>query len=159
MAGLAHSARTWNVGETVTKVMLDEQIRDNVNALLTNPWPIGSIFMATVSTNPATLLGFGTWVAFAQGRALFGAGTSDQVFTPGASGGESNHTLSTAEMPAHSHTFRDSANPVFHISAGTYTWVDDYNGAVTGDTSIAGSGGAHNNMPPFIVVYIWTRTA
>ncbi len=68
--------------------------------------PVGSIYMSTSSTNPGTSLGFGTWVAWGQGRVPVGIGsngTTDYT-TVEATGGEERHTLTVAEMPSHTHT-------------------------------------------------------
>lgn len=73
------------------------------SAFLNAAFPVGSIYMSVSPTNPGTLFG-GNWEAYAQGRTIFGAGTSDQTFSAGATGGESSHTLTTNEMPSHTHT-------------------------------------------------------
>lgn len=68
-------------------------------------WPVGSVFISVVSTNPATLLGFGTWVAIAAGRMLVGFDSGDADFdTLEETGGAKTHTLTTGEMPSHTHT-------------------------------------------------------
>lgn len=68
-------------------------------------YPIGSIYTnASDNTNPAALLGFGTWTQFGQGRVLVGIDTGDTDFgTPGATVGTKAVTLSEAQMPAHAH--------------------------------------------------------
>jgi hypothetical protein len=115
--------------------------------------PIGSIYMATVSTNPATLLGFGTWVAFGEGRVLLGA---DGSYPAGSTGGAATHTLTVDELPSHSHTtpIRDTSQGV---GGGSGTGTP---GSLTTRTSSAvGGGTAHNNLQPYISVYMWNRTA
>jgi hypothetical protein len=116
-------------------------------------YPVGSIYLSTVSTNPNTLFGFGTWTACAEGRVLVGVGTSDAAYAAAATGGESTHALTEAEGPQHRHGVAitstlggggGSAQP----GAGT-----------EGYSTYSGSGTAHNNMPPYLVVYIWERTA
>ena len=69
-------------------------------------YPVGSIYMSTVSTNPATLLGFGTWEAMPAGRVLLAQGKSSwgTTYNAGSTGGEATHQLTVGEMPAHSHT-------------------------------------------------------
>lgn len=138
-------------------------------------YPVGSIYTnATDSTNPGTLLGFGTWTAFATGRVPVGVGTSDIAFTAGATGGESSHVLTAAEQPS------VTGNITMHNAAG-YTNVASVSGAFS--ASIApgqyssppfvgnvgsvgaynfnngGAGTAHNNLQPYVVVYMWRRTA
>lgn len=146
-------------------------------SVLQTIYPVGSIYTSTVSTNPATLFGFGTWVAYAQGRVLVGVGTSDETFTAGAIGGESNHTLSVAELAAHNHGVADPGHThgetVSSIPTGGTLGINGtsgYSGANGSDLSTEvgytgisttnnGSGTAHNNLQPYIVVYIWNRTA
>lgn len=77
-------------------------------ASLTNVfYPIGSIYTSTLATNPKELLGFGTWVAFAEGRVPVGVGTTGDGFRVegGKEGGEHKFKLSVAQLPAHKHTF------------------------------------------------------
>ena len=62
-------------------------------------YPVGSIYMSTASTSPATLFG-GTWVALNEGRVLIGANSS---YPAGSTGGEKTHTLTKNELPAHTH--------------------------------------------------------
>lgn len=116
-------------------------------------YPIGSLYISTLSTNPNTLLGFGTWTAFGAGRVLIGVGTSDAVYAAGATGGESTHTLTTDEMPAHTHIIPGSTD-----GSGP-DGINAANGVQTKTTSSTGGGGAHNNLQPYIVVYMWQRTA
>lgn len=67
-------------------------------------WPVGSVFTAVVATNPATLLGYGTWSAIAAGRVLVGLDSGDTDFdTVEETGGAKTVTLTAAEMPAHTH--------------------------------------------------------
>lgn len=67
-------------------------------------WPVGSVFLSTVATGPATLLGGGQWQAIGAGRVLVGFDGTDVDFdTLGKMGGEKSHTLTAAEMPAHTH--------------------------------------------------------
>ena len=122
-------------------------------------YPVGSLYISTLSTNPNTLLGFGTWSAFAAGRVLLGVGTSDAVYAAGATGGESTHVLTTTEMPAHTHNTKvysgGTANePKINAADAGATDNNTFAGALS-----AGSDGAHNNLQPYVVVYIWKRTA
>ena len=118
-------------------------------------FPVGSVFIAVVSTNPATLLGYGTWSAFAAGRVLVGLDSGDTDFdTVEETGGEKAHTLTTAEMPAHTHDY-DSFDGV--NQGNDVTGNSDR--AITGTTGSTGGDAAHNNLQPYIVVYMWKRTA
>lgn len=125
--------------------------------------PIGSLYWSTESTSPATLFG-GTWTQI-KDQFILAAG---DTYTAGNTGGEATHTLTTAELPAHSHTARiavaagtaGSSNYYFSTSGSTGSAVTDNNvwsnSIKTLDT---GSGTAHNNLPPYLVAYCWKRTA
>ena len=135
-------------------------VQDAVDAIdLTVLYPVGSVYTnASVSTNPATLLGFGTWVAFGTGRVLVGVDTSQSEFnTLGETGGAKTHTLTIAEMPAHSHTV-DMIQGDNNGSAAIRATADT-SPSYTDPTSSVGGGGAHNNLQPYITVYMWKRTA
>ena len=147
-----------------------------VNALA---YPVGAIYTSIVSTNPATTLGIGTWTAFGAGRVLVGLNASDSDFdTVEETGGAKTHELTTAELPAHSHTtFSDStvsassttSNITSSSSVAKSTGQSSaYEGYITragtsaatlGKSSDTGSGTAHTNVQPYIVVYFWKRTA
>lgn len=135
-----------------------------VTATIANAYPVGSIYMnATNSTNPATLLGFGTWSSFGAGRVLIGIDSSDSDFDGAEeTGGSKTHTLTTAQLPSHRHQVgsNDSGTGTGG-AAGNMELVRD---AGTGNgpavnSSFTGSGDAHNNVQPYIVVYMWKRTA
>ena len=117
-------------------------------------YPVGSIYMSTVNASPATFLG-GTWVQI-KDTFLLSAG---DTYTAGSTGGEAEHTLIVDEIPSHNHTWQtnnrgsgsnQSAKAYYGTNAGT-----DY----TVNTGNRGGGKAHNNMPPYLVVYVWERTA
>ena len=134
-------------------------------------YPVGSFYISAKSTNPAMLFG-GTWEQI-QGRFLLGRSSSYPV---GSMGGEATHTLTEAEMPSHNG----------HLSAGIVGTVPqgkgNYKGFLNLDIMTAygdggrgwnvyagnemhpaseavGGGQPHNNMPPYLSVYIWKRTA
>ena len=167
-------------------------------------FPVGAVFIAVVSTNPATLLGYGTWSAFGAGRMPVGYNAADTDFDAAEkTGGAKTHTLSTAEMPSHTHAqdahthVQNSHNHTQDAHAHVITSQTATTGSATSyehgtlDTSSAeaeatettaaatatnqaatavnqnatavnqntGGGGAHNNLPPYIVVHMWERTA
>lgn len=139
--------------------------------------PVGSLyFNATDATNPASLLGYGTWTAFGQGRVILGVGTGtdgngDQLIVAGgATGGEYEHTLTIAEMPLHGHPWLNASALDGDANGGLMTdndGVQTQRSAFSGTPSMAagqaigGAGGddPHNNIQPYIGVYIWKRTA
>jgi microcystin-dependent protein len=105
-----------------------------VTAALIAAYPIGSIYMSTVSTNPGTLLGFGTWVAYGQGRMPISA---DGTYTAGSTGGAATTTLSTANLPSHTHTFS--------ATSGAMSANSTHQHYVGSNDSTAGYGGDAGN--------------
>ena len=122
--------------------------------LLNKIYPVGSIYMSANSVNPSELFG-GTWEQI-KDKFLLSAGST---YVAGNTGGEATHTLTTSEMPKHKHEAFD-----YMISAsstgGGYNVPTTTPATPTNlGTNEAGGGVAHNNMPPYLVVYIWKRTA
>lgn len=116
-------------------------------------YPVGSIYISVSETSPETLFG-GTWESVG-GRFLLGA---DETYSAGATGGEAEHTLTVDEIPSHSHSYSyygayDASASYGPITSG-YKWD-----TTPRNTSAAGGGEAHNNMPPYLAVYMWKRTA
>ena len=152
------SAVTAAVGTNTTQVATTAFVDAAIDAIAT-AYPVGSIYMnASVSTNPATLLGMTgtTWVSFGAGRMPIGLDSSDTDFdTVEETGGAKTHTLTVDEMPAHTHDY------TAHLGTGASGPISlhDRIPSVTGPTTSTGGGSAHNNMPPYITVYMWKRTA
>ena len=135
-----------------------------VTATIANAYPVGSIYMnATNATNPGTLLGFGTWAAFGEGRVLIGIDSSDTDFdTAEETGGSKTHTLTEAQLPSHRHTIGSNDSTAgFGGAAGNQEFVQDAGSGIGTpcNTSFTGSGQAHTIVQPYIVVYMWKRTA
>lgn len=135
-------------------LLADQQhtlIADVINAA----YPVGSIFLSSVSTNPGVLFGVGTWVAWGTGRVPVGIDADQAEFaTNGQTGGEKTHTTITAEMPAHTHSLL--AAVAVNLTGGEFSCSVLIGAGGTGST---GGGGAHNNLQPYIVCYMWRRTA
>jgi len=157
-----------------------------VTSGLQSAYPVGSIYMSTVATSPATLFGFGTWVTYGSGRMLI---SQDGTYTAGSTGGSATTTLVEANLPSHTHSATSVSNTSdpghSHNSAAGSGFISNGGGeqlaggnnlnfarpsttasAVTGlsvstSTTIGntGSGTAFNNLPPYIAVYMWNRTA
>lgn len=126
--------------------------------LLSLVYPIGSIYESTVNSSPATFIG-GNWEEYGAGRILVAKGTSDVTYNAGNTGGKSNVTLTMAEMPSHRHYMDNIKNMVSISLDGNYNSVWRSDTLETKATSYEGGGQAHDNMPPYIVVYRWRRTA
>jgi len=135
-------------------------IGSNTATTIQAVYPVGSIYInAAVSTNPATLLGFGTWAAFGAGRVIVGLNASDSDFdTAQETGGAKTHTLSTAEIPSHTHTSSLRGNGEDELQS-IPSASDNTDPSLTMTTNATGGGGAHNNLQPYIVAYMWRRTA
>lgn len=119
-----------------------------------HPYPVGSVYISTVSTSPAQLFG-GSWEQL-QNRFLLGAGSS---YTAGSTGGSSTHTLTIDEMPSHNHwgVYRPNWYP--HGDTGQASGISDGSSNNQLYTDNEGGGKAHNNMPPYLVVYMWKRVS
>lgn len=118
--------------------------------------PIGSIFHTLDGTSPADLFG-GVWEQL-KGRFLLGV---DDAYPIGSTGGSATHTLTIAEMPVHDHEYKTTNSAEYDTFNGGFatssTEVREYNSV--GNINTAGQGLAHNNMPPYIAVYMWRRVA
>ena len=149
-----------------------------VQAAIALLYPVGSIYTnASVSTNPATLLGFGTWTAFGAGRVMVGFNASNALFdTAEETGGSADaitvshtHTAtSTVTDPGHFHTYTRYANLQVQAGSSTPCWTGESTqntGSKTTGITVAttndstGSSGTNANYQPYITVYAWKRTA
>lgn len=149
-----------------------------VQSALIGAYPVGSIYMnAAVATNPSTLLGFGTWVAFGAGKVPVGIDAADSDFnTVEETGGTKdaiipthNHTASSVSTDSgHTHTYTRSSTTT--IASGNavplnylYTTGTTNTGYanITTNTTVnnAGESATGKNLQPYIVVYMWKRTA
>lgn len=194
-------APTPSYGDSTTKLATTAFVQ----AALAAMYPVGSIYSSTVSTNPATLFGFGTWVAYAAGRVLVGDGGG---FTAGSTGGSADATLvahthtltgTTGASGQHSHGFgyqSGSNSGWFGLGSwsgqgfpgsDTINWNGSGGGiggsgnqtsgnlmttgpinnslgeththSVSGTTASSGNSATNANLQPYVVVYMWTRTA
>ena len=107
--------------------------------------------MSVNAANPGTLFS-GTWEQIT-GRFLLAAGGG---YSAGATGGEATHKLTVAEMPSHTHTGKSEYGTV---GSGNTIYASTYASSNIYTTNASGGNGAHNNMPPYLVVYVWKRTA
>jgi hypothetical protein len=130
---------------------------------LSDVYPVGSIYInASDGTNPGTLLGFGTWVAFGAGRVPVGIDAGQTEFdTAGEVGGFKTHTLTVSEIPAHTHNLGSKDSTAGDGGAVNEEFIEDPADTTNGPnvtSSSTGGGSAHNNLQPYIVVYMWKRT-
>ena len=163
------SATTATAGTNTTQVATTAYVTTAVAAVdLSAVYPVGAIFTTvTAYANSAAVvavIGGTTWVSFAAGKMLIGVDSGDTDFdTVEETGGAKTHTLTEAELPAHSHDY----------AGGEYTGANDYGtnmsvnnlGSTTDGRSTnfnsetVGSDTAHSIMNPYITVYMWKRTA
>lgn len=167
---LSASQPIWFLGKTLARLagklfcqnVTTDSLTVDSKSLLDRTYPVGSIYMSTVSTNPKNLFG-GTWEALG-GRFLIGA---NDTYKSGATGGEATHKLTIAEMPSHNHVA--GAYDGYSIQNNGLVTGSDVQGVtintgVTGpssriSTKDAGGGQVHNNLPPYLSVYMWKRTS
>jgi len=145
-----------------------------LDANFTSMFPVGAIYLTTVSTNPGTFLGFGTWTQISKGRTLIGEGTGTGLTarTAGTEIGQEDainvsHTHTVTD-PGHNHQLKAGAiagsqaiNPNTTTLDATSVGSDGYTYSNTTGISVdsAGSSGTDKNIQPSLVVYIWERTA
>ena len=170
---------------------ISEYVKNNISETLKKVYPVGSIYMSTVSTNPATLFGFGTWEAMPAGRVLLAQGTASWgTYNAGSTGGEATHQLTVGEIPSHNHSASISTTNLTGTmsfpqwctvgSSGIVSFKDAGNiqtpdgqdhappirtftiNATHGHTisiNNTGTDTPHNNMQPYLAIYIWKRKA
>ncbi len=177
------AAPTASSGTNTTQLATTAFVQAAVTAGIQALHPVGSIYTAVVSTNPGTLLGFGTWTAFGAGRVMVGFNASNALFdTAEETGGSADaivvshtHTFSTTTNTAGSHRhvlqFRDSGvggnNDAVPGSGGSLGATNsaaiapngDHSHTVSGTTDSTGSSGTNANYQPYITVFMWKRTA
>ena len=168
-------------------------------------YPVGGkLYISAANTNPATALGFGTWAAYGAGRVPVGFDAGQAEFDAAEkTGGAKTHTLTSAEMPTHTHVqdahthtqnshnhTQDAHSHTYASQTATTGGASSYeHGAIDTSSTAAessistnaatatnqaatatnqnatatnqntGGGGAHNNLQPYIVVFMWKRTA
>lgn len=131
----------------------DTALDNKIKAYWKTIYPVGSIYVSVSANSPATLFG-GTWVQL-KDRFLLGAGST---YTNGNTGGAAEVTLTLEQIPSHNHrlyskaTYSGGGSLLAHCesaSSGDYSYT----------TANRGGGKAHDNMPPYLVVYMWKRTA
>ena len=123
-------------------------------------YPIGSIYLSVNDINPSTIFG-GTWEQI-KDRFLLGAG---DTYTNGSTGGEATHKLTVNEMPLHTHDLPSSDQygknytPSSQYVIDTRSMYRIQTTTAMGKALVENTGGdqPHNNMPPYLTVYMWKR--
>ena len=156
-----------------------ELLKQQMSNLVDKMYPVGSIYMTTTYSEASQVhdaIG-GEWEKYAQGRTIIGDGTGTdsnglvQTFTNGSTGGEYTHKLTVAEMPSHSHdiyansyagnlkiVMQNDNSPDGPNSYGVQDSLHDNNRTAWAlYAAAAGGSGAHNNVEPYIVTYIYKR--
>jgi hypothetical protein len=172
------AAPTASAGTNNTQLATTAYADAAVAAVKAALFPVGAIYTAVVSTNPGTLLGFGTWTAFGAGRVMVGFDSGNALFdTAEETGGSADaitvsHThTATVTDPGHFHTttlenttggggtpgakWSALTSPTQTSSANTDTKTTGISVA----NSTTGSSGTNANYQPYITVYMWKRTA
>lgn len=168
-------------GTNTTQLSTTAFVQSAVNTAIQLLYPVGSIYTSTVSTNPGTLFGFGTWAAFGAGRVLIGQDGSS--FVAGATGGSADavvvshtHTAASTDLSGTFYAANRSGSSAPPTGTYSFTGATDSSqlsgGGLTGDIkqyafagnhthtiNSTGSSGTNANLQPYVVVYMWQRTA
>ena len=141
-----------------------EQLTENVEKIKSQIYPIGSIYISLSDEDPKTLFG-GEWEKI-EGRFLLG---SSENYILNSTGGEVEHTLTAAEMPAHSHNIKANFNfTIGNIGGSGFSGIPNNNSGWGNydnahwtqiSASSSGENNPHNNMPPYLVVNVWRRVS
>ena len=160
------AAPTATFGNNTTQIATTQFVQAAISAA----YPVGSVYISVIATNPATTFGFGTWVEFGAGKVLVGQDTGDTSFdTLEETGGSKDavvvdHTHSVTD-PGHLHTINGGGGGGTNLRPTIYGDVQlnftvDTSTATTGiSIDSAGSSGTNANLQPYVVVKMWKRTA
>lgn len=131
---------------------------------LADVYPVGAIYIATVATNPGQLFGFGTWERITDKFLL----ASGPTYNAGSTGGAATHTLTEAELPAHTHGLHGGGGGLMSwpmVETGEAHAPTDWGAAkspavdMVDESDSTGSGTPFSILPPYLAVYVWRRTA
>ena len=160
------SATTATAATNTTQVATTQFVTSAITASAPTAYPIGAVFITVTahadSAAVVAAVGGTTWVAFAAGKMLIGLDSADTDFdTVEETGGAKTHTLTTGELPSHTHDFTVTALDQDSGGSGALTGgsTGAEDGHFDGTTDATGGGAAHSIMNPYIAVYMWKRTA
>lgn len=146
------------VGIPIFRIGADGKTYNNEQPLM--PSHVGQVIMSTTLTTPAAVSAIygGTWSAFGMGRTIVGVDTGQTEFnTVEKTGGAKTHTLTIDEIPSHRHSISPRPWTATGAVGGTgKTGIIDWGSEPF--TSYVGGGGAHNNLQPYVTLYMWKRT-
>ena len=171
-------APTASANNNSTQLATTAYIDSAITAVKTALFPVGTIYTAIVSTNPGTLLGFGTWTAFGAGRVPVGFDSTNALFDTAEETGGSADAITVS----HTHTATSTVTDPGHLHTFVANYPDIYDGASNGNNNVGtaqtrntatattgitvattnastGSSGTNANYQPYITVYMWKRTA
>lgn len=145
------------------KIITMQNETGTIATIINAIYPVGSVYISTAGTNPAVLFNVGVWQQI-EDRFLLAAG---DVYTAGTTGGEANVQLTIAQMPAHSHEMTNGGSAACVYTTTGVAYSDGFGGGglwtnsnkATGKPDVTGGSEAHNNMPPYLVVYMWRRVS
>jgi hypothetical protein len=162
-------APTASAGDNSTQIATTAYADAAIAAAKQALYPVGSIYInAGVTTNPATLLGFGTWTAFGAGRVMVGLDAGDALFDALEETGGSKDAIVVSHThgitdPGHTHTYQANTNGAISIGTDTRQTVATSTSTLSATTGISinstGSSGTNANLQPYITVAMWKRTA
>lgn len=121
------------------------------------PFPVGGVYISLSGVSPETLWSGTRWERIAEGRTLIGVDENDEDFNYSQiSGGEKSVMLTIDEMPAHAHTYSRTQHGtrMGSTTATNGAHINSYSTQLTGDV---GGGMPHNNLPPYLTCYFWSR--
>jgi hypothetical protein len=128
-------------------------------------YPVGELLTTRRAGNPSSWLGFGTWERYGQGRVLVGYDAGDSSFNAlDLTGGAKTHVLTEGEIPAHRHRLATNSGDLVTAdraigAVGSVTVAASGTYPRSGTTTSVGGGQAHNNLQPYITIFMWKRTA
>lgn len=118
-------------------------------------YPVGAVYISRSATHPSEVFGCGSWEQI-KDKFILAAG---DTYTSGSTGGEATHTLTVSEMPSHTHSLKITTNGSLASTEYFKATANQGGTYFQPTTSATGGGAAHNNMPPYLALYMWERVS